>query len=84
MQLYMQMPGDTGAALRYCQLLLQQDLLGDWSLIREQGRQGQAGRIKREHFDDYASALAAMLKMRDDQLRRGFRVVYMQGEDMPE
>jgi len=80
MQVYMQKPDIEGKAPSYYHLFLQADLLGGWSFIRESGRQGTSGRLKKEHFKQRDTAEEALLKLRDIQLRKGFRVVYIQGD----
>ncbi len=67
------------APLRFCHLLLQQDLLGGWTLVRESGRQGGSGRVRRDHFDTRDLAEAALIKERDQHGRRGYRVVFAEG-----
>jgi len=64
---------------RYYQLLLQQDLLDGWTLVREWGKQGSSGRVKRDHFPCRNDALVALERVRDAQLNRGFQVVFTQG-----
>ena len=66
---------------RYYQLLLQQDLIDGWTLVREWGNQGASGRVKRDHFPSRNDALSALERVRDAQLNRGFRIVLMQGID---
>ncbi len=66
---------------RYYQLLLQQDLLDGWTLVREWGKQGSSGRVKRDHFPCKNDALLALERVRDAQLNRGFQVVFIQGAD---
>jgi len=80
MRIYMQTGPVEGRPPRFYHLLLQQDLLGGWSLIREWGQQGSAGRVCREHHLDRESAEAAMARWRSAQQRRGFRVVFIEGE----
>ena len=80
MRIYMQMPGGGEQPPRYYQLLLQEDLLGGWTLIRESGFQDKAGRIKREYFASREAAERALLKVRDGQLARGYRVVFVEGD----
>ena len=67
---------------RFYHLILQRDLLGGWSLVREWGYQGHAGRMRREHHDTLEAAQAALMRARDAQLRRGYRVVFTQGEPL--
>ncbi|HID48400.1 MAG TPA: WGR domain-containing protein [Chromatiales bacterium] len=83
MRVYMQIPALDGKPPRFYQLALQQDLLSGWNLIREWGQQGQAGRIKRDHFPDRESALDALLRVRDIQIKRGYQVVFLKGMDKP-
>lgn len=80
MRIYMQTPALDARAPRYYQLLLQPDMLGGWSLVREWGAQGEAGRVKREHFDSFEEAEAVLERARDEQVRRGYRIVFTQGQ----
>ena len=78
MRIYMQIPPQDDKAPRFYHLHLQEDLIEGWTLIREWGYQGAAGRVKKEHFPDQARAEAALLQVRDEQLKRGYQVVFMQ------
>jgi len=81
MRLYMQqIPVDTGQAPRFLHLIIQEDLLNGWTLVREMGYQGSAGRIRKNHFDEYREAMTAMLKERDTQIKRGYQVVFVDGQ----
>lgn len=79
MRIYMQTDLDDDKPLRYYQLVLQEDMLGGWTLIREWGRQNAAARIKRDHFESLDQAEQALIKVRDAQIKRGFKVVFMRG-----
>lgn len=81
MRVYMQTVADADTFPRFYQLFLQEDLINGWTLVREWGQQGSAGRIKKDHFATREDAQRALLKVRDAQLQRGYRVVYMRGED---
>lgn len=83
MRIYMQIPALDGKPSRYYQLLILEDLLDGWTLIREWGQQGRSGRVKRDHFENREMAEDALLRVRDSQLKRGFKVVFMQGQDQP-
>ena len=83
MRIYMQTPVGEDAAPRYYHLHLQEDLLEGWTLVREWGHQGSGGRMVREHYDDQEQAQQALLKVRDEQLKRGYRVVFIQGLEKP-
>jgi predicted DNA-binding WGR domain protein len=78
MRIYMQIPPEGDKAPRYYHLHLQEDLLEGWNLVREWGYQGAGGRVLREHYRDRESAEAALFRTRDEQLKRGYRVVFMQ------
>jgi len=80
MRIYMQIPPAGERPPRYYHLHLQEDLLEGWTLVREWGFQGAGGRILREHFPDREAAEAALTRVRDEQLKRGYHVVFMQGQ----
>ena len=84
MRVYMQTPAVAEAPLRYYQLLLQKDLLEGWTLIRESGRQDAAGRIRRDHFATREEAEQALVKAWKMMSKRGYRVVFVQGETLAE
>ncbi len=83
MRLYLQIPALEGKPPRFYQLIIQPDLIGGWTLIRESGHQGKAGRVLRTHHECYDDALELMILSRDKQIKRGFKVVYMKGMDCP-
>ena len=80
MRIYMQIPPRGDKAPRYYHLHLQEDLLEGWTLIREWGYQGSRGRVLREHYADREEAEAALIRVRDEQLKRGYLVVFMQSQ----
>lgn len=83
MRLYLQtLPASTEAP-RYVQIVLEQDLLGGWTLYREAGVQGGRATMKREQFLERDAAIAAFEKARDQQLKRGYRLMFSQGLDGP-
>jgi hypothetical protein len=83
MRLYLQtVPGSPGAP-RYVQITLEQDLLGGWTLYRESGIQGGRASMKREQYLERDEAIAALEKARDAQLKRGFRLMFAQGQEGP-
>lgn len=84
MRIYMQSPAAAAEAPKYCQLMLQQDLFGGWMLLRETGQPGGRISVKREQFLDYKDAQAAFERARDQHLKKGFRVTFLQGEDAHE
>lgn len=84
MRIYMQTPvPDTGSAARaprFCHLMVQEDMLEGWSLIKEMGYQGSSGKVSRNHYVDRESAMDALLTERDRQLRNGYNVVFVEGQ----
>ncbi len=83
MRIYMQTPALDERPPRYYQVMLQPDLLGGWTLVREWGAQGASGRVKRAHFESFEEASQALERVRDEQIRRGYRIVFAQGQERP-
>ncbi|HUH29807.1 MAG TPA: WGR domain-containing protein [Rhodanobacter sp.] len=83
MRLYLQTAPGIADAPRYVQITLEQDLLGGWTLYRESGVQGGRATLRREQFLERDEATAAFEKARDTQLKRGFRVMFAQGQEGP-
>ncbi|MBX3690896.1 WGR domain-containing protein [Dokdonella sp.] len=83
MRIFMQTPALSSEAPRYYQIVLQQDLLGGWTLYREWGQQGGRTSSKREIYLERDRAVAAFESARDAQVKRGFRVMFSQGFDGP-
>ena len=83
MRLLLQQRPDGREAPRFVQLTLQPDLLGGWTLLRESGQTGGRSTLRREQFLDQASALSALERARDQQLGRGFQLMYAEGMGAP-
>lgn len=83
MRIYLQTPLSIDGPPRYYHLFLQEDLLEGWTLVKESGRQGSSGRVTKLHFTDREQAQNAMIKARDEQIKRGFRVVFVKGDQAP-
>ncbi|MDH5184369.1 MAG: WGR domain-containing protein [Gammaproteobacteria bacterium] len=81
MRIYMQTPPGIDKAPRYYHLFLQEDLLDGWTLVKESGNQGSSGRLQRQHFASHEEAQMALVKARDAQLKRGYRVVFAKGDE---
>ncbi|QWT18432.1 WGR domain-containing protein [Bacillus sp. NP157] len=75
------MPAAGNEAPRYAQLTLEQDLLGGWTLYRESGTQGGKATLKRDVYLERDAALAAFEKARDAQIKKGFKVMFSQGQE---
>ena len=83
MRLLLQQRPDGHEAPRFVQLMLQPDLLGGWTLLRETGHIGGRSSVRREQFLDQDSAIAALEQARDQQLKRGFQLMFAQGAEGP-
>jgi hypothetical protein len=83
MRIYLQAPPSGGTSPKYCHLILQQDLLGSWTLLRETGQPGGRAALKREVYLDLDTAQAALLAARDQQTRKGLRVMFVEGAEPP-
>lgn len=79
MRIYLQKSASDETAMKFYHIIMQQDLLAGWTVIREWGYQGAAGRSARNHYPDRESAEAAVTNLRDQQIARGYKVVFMQG-----
>jgi len=80
MRIYMQTPpGTEQHSPRFYHIILQKDLLGGWTMVREWGQQGSGGRVVKDHFEQLDTAVEALGKARDSQLKRGYRIVFSEG-----
>ena len=79
MRIYMQTQYVPEQPLRFYQLHLQPDLLGGWTLVRESGLQGRRGQVTKEYFEQREEAEQMLIRRRDMQLKRGYRVVFREG-----
>lgn len=83
MRIYLQSQPTESGIVRFVHLVLQEDLMGGWTLIRESGRQGSPGTVKRENFTSQEQALDAMIKWRDKNINRGYLVAFVEGDKSP-
>jgi len=83
MRIFLQQKPAANEAPRYFQLILQQDLLGGWTLVRESGQIGGKSQLKREVYLEQDEAIAAFEKARDAQIKRGFQIMFAQGAEAP-
>ena len=70
-------------APRFVQLMLEADLLGGWTLVRETGQMGGRSTLRREQYLHQGSGLAAVGHARDLQLKKGFQLMFVQGAEAP-
>ncbi len=83
MRIYMQQPPQKDVAPRYVQLLLEQDLLGGWTLYRESGNQGGRATLRRQVFIERDDAIHAFEHARDLQIKKGFKIMITEGMEAP-
>lgn len=83
MRIYLQTAPNIDGNPRYSHLFLQEDLIEGWTLVKENGIQGSPGKITKIHFANHDQALTALIKARDSQIKRGYHIVFMRGEQAP-
>ncbi len=83
MRLFLQQKPAAGESPKFVQLILEQDLLGGWCLVKETGQTGGRSQLKREQFLQQDLAISAFEKARDAQVKRGFQIMFVQGADAP-
>ena len=79
MRIYLQTHPADRTAPKVCHLILQKDLLDGWTIIRETGTQGRAGRVKKDYFTDLNAAESALAISRDQHIQKGFQVMFTDG-----
>ncbi len=58
---------------RFYSLRVQPTLFGDWALVREWGRMGQAGQVRTELFPSHGAADLALARVFREKVGRGYR-----------
>lgn len=79
----MQKPAVDNKPPRFYHILIHEDMLHGCTLITETGYQGSKGRVKKQLFKDRESAERVMMDIRDTQIKHGYRVMIVQGQDCP-
>ena len=57
---------------RFYQLIVVRGLFGDWSLVREWGRVGSSGQVRKDWFDSVEKAIAAGERLRKVKGKKGY------------
>jgi predicted DNA-binding WGR domain protein len=60
---------------RFYQMFVTPDLLGDWSLIREWGRIGSPGTVRKDWFDTEEEAITARQMLLDAKRKKGYQTI---------
>ena len=76
----MQTPPLENQAPRFYHLHLEPDLFEGWLLTKEWGSQGSPGRVQKKHFNSVEEAENALIQARDAQIKKGYRIVFVQGQ----
>jgi predicted DNA-binding WGR domain protein len=58
---------------RFYAMSIEPTLFGEWSLVREWGRIGRGGRVRRDVFRSAGEALDALAALAEKKVRRGYR-----------
>ncbi len=80
MRIFLQTPPAPDRVSRFYQLILQEDLLGGWSVVRQWGATGQRGTTRTHYFDDHETAAAALEAWRREKVDDGYRITFVEGE----
>lgn len=59
---------------RFYQMHVVPGLLGDWSLVREWGRAGSPGTVRKEWFETKEEAMAAGERLREAKRKKGYQL----------
>lgn len=79
MRIFMQSLAEDRQTPKFYQLILQEDLLGGWTLIRQWGRMGARGSSRQHQYPDLESAQDALAEYREQQNAKGYSVMFKQG-----
>ncbi len=83
MRIYMQTRPSPDKVPRFYHLHLEPDLFEGWMLTKESGIQGARGKLKMTYFSDVQEAETEFQKLRDAQVKRGYKVVFVEGLSSP-
>lgn len=73
--IYLERHDDTANLHRFYQMFLMPGLFDDWSLVREWGRVGSPGTVRKNWFDTESEAVAAAEKLFKAKEKKGYRQV---------
>ncbi len=79
MRIYLQKPETDGEPARFYQLILQPDLLGGATLIRQWGRLGSRGTHRSTPFPDLEQAQAELETRCRRLQQQGYHITFRQG-----
>ena len=60
---------------RFYQMFVTPGIFGDWSLVKEWGRVGSPGTVRKYWFDSEEEAVAAKLNLANAKQKKGYSIV---------
>jgi len=60
---------------RFYQLFITPGIFGDWSLVKEWGRAGSPGTVRKDWFDTEAEAQVAGQKLCEAKQKKGYQTI---------
>lgn len=66
---------------RFYQISVSPGILGDWSLVREWGRKGSPGTIKKDWYLSKKEAIDAGLQIMEAKRRKGYLIISLSSLD---
>lgn len=79
MKAYLQRVNPQSGEVWFYSIQIQLDLLGEWQIIREWGRSGSSGTVRRQVFDDLDPAIKNMDLLVEQLRDKGYKVVMREG-----
>jgi predicted DNA-binding WGR domain protein len=58
---------------RFYQMYVTPGVFGDWSLVREWGRAGSPGTVRKDWFDTEEEAVTASIKLSNAKQKKGYQ-----------
>ncbi|MEG3638293.1 WGR domain-containing protein [Magnetococcus sp. PR-3] len=83
MKAYLQRINRETDVVWYYAIQIQPDLLGRWHVIREWGKTGSPGTVRRNPYETHQESVEALMRLRDDLTKRGYKVVMQEGLSGP-
>jgi predicted DNA-binding WGR domain protein len=74
--LYMERHDDKDNMHRFYQMFVTPGLFDDWSLIKEWGRVGSPGTVRKEWFDTLEEAVVARNKLCTAKCKKGYQPIH--------
>ncbi|OAI18266.1 polymerase [Methylomonas koyamae] len=71
---YLERHDDNDNMHRFYQMFVTPGLFDDWSLIKEWGRVGSPGTVRKEWFDCEKAAVLAGQKIKNNKVKKGYQL----------